>query len=176
MINYHYDNSKELKPFSYMTEATENTYPPDNALRIKPEFKDGYWPCEKNGKWILVEDNRNKKVYNIETKKSNEVDYLGKIKDGFTLLEPFDFCKWDGKKWVLDKDVKNKNFIETRKRKQEYLIRESNEKIAILQDIIDLDMKEADEEIQLKAWRKYRILLTRVDVSNINVEFPEKPQ
>ncbi|MWN32080.1 MULTISPECIES: tail fiber assembly protein [unclassified Gilliamella] len=56
------------------------------------------------------------------------------------------------------------------------LINEANEKIALLQDIIDLDMQESDEEAQLKQWKKYRILLTRVDASDINAVFPEKPQ
>lgn len=55
------------------------------------------------------------------------------------------------------------------------LINEASEKIAVLQDIIDLDMQETDEEQQLKQWKKYRILLTRVDASDINVIFPEKP-
>jgi hypothetical protein len=56
------------------------------------------------------------------------------------------------------------------------LINEANEKIAILQDIIDLDMQESDEEAQLKAWKKYRILVTRVDASDVNAVFPKKPQ
>lgn len=55
------------------------------------------------------------------------------------------------------------------------LINEANEKIAVLQDIIDLDMQESNEEEQLKNWKKYRILLTRIDVSDIDAVFPEKP-
>lgn len=55
------------------------------------------------------------------------------------------------------------------------LISEANEKIAILQDVIDLDMQESNEDEQLKNWKKYRILLTRVDTSDINVTFPKKP-
>ncbi len=37
-------------------------------------------------------------------------------------------------------------------------------------------MQEADEEAQLKQWKKYRILLTRVDASDINAVFPAKPE
>ena len=55
------------------------------------------------------------------------------------------------------------------------LINEANEKIAILQDIIDLEMQESNEDEQLKQWKKYRILLTRVDTSDVNALFPEKP-
>lgn len=178
MINYYFDNTNELKPFTHELEANTDTLPPDNALRIAPEFKDGNWPCEKNGKWILVEDHREKMVYNIETKESSVVDYLGKIKDSFTLLEPFEFCKWDieAKKWILDEDAKNEHLIKTNQALKIALINEANEKIAILQDIIDLDMQEADEEAQLKAWKKYRILVTRVDASDINAVFPDKPE
>ena len=55
------------------------------------------------------------------------------------------------------------------------LIKDANEKIAIIQDVIDLDMQESNEEEQLKKWKKYRILLTRVDASDVNAVFPEKP-
>ncbi|MFQ0995775.1 tail fiber assembly protein, partial [Gilliamella sp. BG2] len=159
MINYYFDNTNELRPFTHELEANDDTLPPDNALRIAPEFKDGSWPCEQNGKWVLVEDRREKTVYNIETKSAEKIDYLGKIKNGYTELEPFEFCKWDGKKWVLDEDAKNEHLIKNNQALKNSLINEANEKIAILQDIIDLDMQEADEEAQLKAWKKYRILL-----------------
>lgn len=62
--------------------------------------------------------------------------------------------------------------------KDEYTIRlkEANTAIAVLQDIIDLDMQESDEDEQLKTWKKHRILLTRVDASQADVEWPEKPE
>lgn len=176
MINYYFDNTNELKPYTHELEANTDTLPPDNALRIAPEFKEGFYPCAKNGEWVLIEDNRNKTVYNIDTKESITVDYLGKIREGFTLLEPFEFCKWDGKKWVLDEDAKNEHLIKNNQNLKNSLINEANEKIAIFHDIIDLDMQEADEEAQLKAWKKYRILLTRVDASDINAVFPDKPE
>ena len=59
---------------------------------------------------------------------------------------------------------------------QQRLISAANEKISILQDIIDLDMCESNEAEQLKQWKKYRILLTRVDASDVNVVFPSKPE
>ena len=175
MINYYYDNTNDLKPFTHQLEANDDTLPPDNALRLAPEFKDGLHPCENNGKWVLVEDNRGKTVYNVETGEPSQIDYLGSIKRGFTLLEPFEFCKWDGKKWVLNEHEKNCHLIENNQAVKNLLLNEANEKIAILQDIIDLDMCESNENEQLKQWKKYRILLTRVDASDVNALFPEKP-
>ncbi|OCG65003.1 hypothetical protein A9G48_01130 [Gilliamella sp. wkB18] len=66
--------------------------------------------------------------------------------------------------------------IEVNKSKKTVLINEANEKIEVLQDIIDLDMQESNEEEMLKQWKKYRILLTRVDASDVNTKFPKKPK
>jgi len=176
MINYYFDNTNEMRPYTHQLDANDDTLAPDNALRVEPKFKEGYWPCEKDGGWYLVADHRDKTVYNIETQESSKVDYLGPINEGFTLMEPSQFSKWDGKKWILDEDAKNEHLIKNNQNLKNSLINEANEKISLLQDIIDLDMQEADEEAQLKAWKKYRILLTRVDASDINAVFPEKPQ
>ena len=176
MINYYFDNTNALKPYTHQLDANDDTLPPDNALRIPPEFKNGYWPCEQNGKWVLVEDHRGKTVYNTETKELVKIDYLGEIKAGFTLLEPFQFSKWDGKKWVLDEDEQNAFKIKQNKSLKNSLLNEANKNISILQDAIDLDMSEDGDEEKLKAWKKYRVLLNRIDASDINVIFPEKPQ
>lgn len=97
--------------------------PPDNALRVAPEFRSGYYPCEKNGEWVLVEDHREKTAYNIETQEPVEIDYLGSLKTGYTLLEPFEYCKWEKNKWILDEEAKNAAKIEqnTKYKKQKQL-------------------------------------------------------
>ncbi|OCG24715.1 hypothetical protein A9G11_03415 [Gilliamella sp. wkB108] len=66
--------------------------------------------------------------------------------------------------------------IASNKLEQQQLINAANKKISILQDVIDLGMIESNEAEQLKQWKTYRILLTRVDTSVINVTFPEKPE
>ena len=175
MINYYFDNTNALKPYTHQLDANDDTLPPDNALRVKPKFKDGFHPCAKNGEWVLVEDHRDKTVYNIETKESFKIDYLGEIKKGFTSLEPFQFSKWNGKKWVLDEDEQNAFKVKQNKMLKNSLLNEANENISILQDAIDLDMSENGDEDKLKAWKRYRVLLNRIDVSNIAVVFPEKP-
>lgn len=175
MINYYFDNTNEMRPYTHQLDANNETLAPDNALRIEPEFKEGFHPCEKNGEWIQIEDHRDKIVYNIETQESYRVEYLGSIKEDFTLLEPFQFSKWSGKKWILDEDEQNAFKIKQNKMLKNSLLNEANENISILQDAIDLDMSEDGDEEKLKAWKKYRVLLNRIDISNIAVVFPEKP-
>ena len=175
MINYYFDNTNEMRPYTHQLDANDDTLAPDNALRVEPKFKEGYWPCEKDGGWYLVADHRDKTVYNIETQESSKVDYLGPINEGFTLMEPSQFSKWDGKKWILDEDEQNAFKVKQNKSLKNSLLNEANENISILQDAIDLDMAEDGDEDKLKAWKKYRILLNRIDISNITVVFPEKP-
>ena len=175
MINYYFDNTNEMRPYTHQLDANDDTLAPDNALRVEPKFKEGYWPCEKDGGWHLVSDHRDKTVYNIETQESSKVDYLGPINEGFTLMEPSQFSKWDGKKWILDEDEQNAFKVKQNKSLKNSLLNEANENISLLQDAIDLDMAEDGDEDKLKAWKKYRILLNRIDISNITVVFPEKP-
>lgn len=50
--------------------------------------------------------------------------------------------------------------------KRDMLIAEAAIKIAPLQDAIDLDEATQDEQIQLTAWKKYRVSLNRIDISS----------
>lgn len=65
--------------------------------------------------------------------------------------------------------------IAKNKLEQQKLLETANNKIELLQDIIDLDMCEGGEADQLKSWKKYRILLTRINVNSIDVNFPLPP-
>lgn len=56
------------------------------------------------------------------------------------------------------------------------LLTVANNIIAPLQDAVDLGMATDDEQAQLLAWRKYRVLLNRVDKSAApDVEWPTPP-
>ena len=53
----------------------------------------------------------------------------------------------------------------------------ANQRIAVLQDAVDLEMATAEEEAALKSWRRYRVLLSRAqsDANYPNVSLPEQP-
>ena len=76
----------------------------------------------------------------------------------------------------IDDNLSNTDKIETNKLKQQQLINNANKKISILQDIIDLDMRESNEDEQLKLWKKFRILVTRVDTNQLDIEWPKQPE
>lgn len=57
------------------------------------------------------------------------------------------------------------------------LMSAATEVIAPLQDAVDLSMATDTESACLQGWKKYRVLLNRVDTSKApDIEWPEKPQ
>lgn len=56
------------------------------------------------------------------------------------------------------------------------LMAEAADKISTLQDAVDLDMATDDEKTELVAWKKYRVLLNRIDTSTApDITLPKKP-
>ncbi|MER3003119.1 tail fiber assembly protein [Morganella morganii] len=106
-INYYFDESHPLHPYFGDAYANKDSFAPVNALRVAPEFKAGFHPCERDGAWIMIPDHRGTKVYDITTAQESEIKELGELPDGVTTIAPdVDFPKWNGKKWVTDKSSK----------------------------------------------------------------------
>lgn len=122
MIVYKYDTqTKEFIEEFEITEAYGTNIP--FTTTIKPlAKKEGFAVCFNGTKWEYVEDNRNKGVYNKETKQESKIDYLGKIKDDVTTLKPDQFDIWEVYKWVEDTTAKENFRISQIKAKASELI------------------------------------------------------
>lgn len=96
---------------------------------------------------------------------------------------PSQYHTWDGYSWVIDEaglkaleDEHQRQLVSDANAKKTVLMTEAAERIAPLQDASDLGIATNEELAQLKAWKTYRVLLSRVDVSKApDVEWPEKP-
>ncbi len=76
--------------------------------------------------------------------------------------------------WVdLPAPTKEALTLQTESKRLE-LKRSADSEIAWRQDAVDAEMATEDEVTALTAWKKYRVLLMRVDVNN--PEWPEKPE
>lgn len=57
------------------------------------------------------------------------------------------------------------------------LFMEATDRIQSLQDAIDLEMSEVGDDVRLTSWKKYRVLLMRIDTSKApDIEWPLPPQ
>ncbi|AMG65500.1 tail fiber assembly protein [Providencia stuartii] len=132
---------------------------------------------EDGSKWEIVTDNRGKTAYSTETRQPIEVDFIGDLPETLTLLEPkTEFDKWNGKKWVTDTEAQKAALIAQAEQEKSQRLDEANNMLTYLQDSIDTGLATDEEAAALQAWKKYRVLLNRVDTSLApNIEWPEKP-
>ena len=115
IYTYHKDTLEYLLQKEARIDPLDNTryLIPANATTKQPlDKKDGYSIVfnKENKNWEYIEDNRGKTSYNIETKGASTVDYLGEIKDGYTLEKPLEmesYCKFIDTKWVIDEEEKS---------------------------------------------------------------------
>ncbi len=76
----------------------------------------------------------------------------------------------------INPPVSKEQLVAVAEQQKQSLLAEANNAIAPLQDAVDLDMATDEEVAQLTAWKKYRVLLNRIDTSLApDIEWPEKP-
>lgn len=77
---------------------------PGNSTAIEPaNAEDGVVMIFTGAAWESKEDHRGETVYSTDNQLPVIVDYIGPVRDGFTLNEPTtDFDLWNGDKWVTD--------------------------------------------------------------------------
>lgn len=148
---------------------------PGNSTDIDPgEDVAGKVSLFNGTSWQLEEDHRGVTVYSLDNKAPSVVDYIGPIKDGFVTAAPTSpFDKWDGQKWVADAEAQHAADVAEAEQKKAFLLEEANMAIAPLHDAFELDMATEAEKALLLAWKKYRVLLMRVDTAK--PEWPMLP-
>ncbi|EPX8933607.1 tail fiber assembly protein [Morganella morganii] len=78
--------------------------------------------------------------------------------------------------WVDIPPLTHEEAVAAAEARKQYLLSEAAEAIAPLHDAVDLDMATPEEEALLKEWKKYRVLLNRVDTSTApDIDWPLKP-
>ncbi len=66
---------------------------------------------------------------------------------------------------ITNPPVSHEQLVAAAEEKKQYLITEAATTITPLQDAVDLGMATPEEEALLKEWKKYRVMLNRVDTS-----------
>ncbi|EDS5037441.1 tail fiber assembly protein [Salmonella enterica subsp. enterica serovar Wandsworth] len=140
---------------------------PGNSTDIDPgEEVDGKVAVFSGGWWSHEPDHRGEVVYSTTDGSASTVDYIGDIKDGFTTLAPATpYDKWDGANWVTDLDAQDVAATREAERQRVALRLVADAEIAWLQDAVDAGIATDEENSALAEWKKYRVLLMRVDTT-----------
>ncbi len=150
---------------------------PANCTDIEPpETESGkvaVFDAEKTS-WTQMEDHRGKTVFNIQNGSAIYISDLGSLPAGTTSIAPDgQYQKWDGKEWVKDDEAEKAAQLREAEDKKASLMQQASIQIAPLQDAVDLDMATDEEKQSLTDWKKYRVLLSRVDCSQ--PVWPDQP-
>ncbi|QQP86955.1 tail fiber assembly protein [Entomomonas asaccharolytica] len=107
-------------------------------------------------------------LYAIDIMPINKESWESEIKEGWAAIS----------KEELDELLKNTPTEEESIFKRDSLLKEVSLRIAPLQDSVDLDIATDEEVSKLNEWKKYRVLLNRIesqpDYPN-NIDWPEMP-
>ncbi|HAH6410925.1 tail fiber assembly protein [Escherichia coli] len=103
--------------------------------------------------------------------------YEMRVPENVTWLSPEgEFQKWNGTAWVKDTEAEKLFRIREAEETKNNLMQVASEHIAPLQDAADLEIATEEEISLLEAWKKYRVLLNRVDTSTAqDIEWPALP-
>ncbi|ELA5356213.1 tail fiber assembly protein [Salmonella enterica subsp. enterica serovar Newport] len=124
--------------------------------------------------WSLQEDHRGETVYDTTTGNPIYISEPGPLPENVTSVSPGgEYQKWDGKAWVKDGAAEKAAQLRQEEETKSRLLQMASEKIAPLQDAVDLDIATDDEKAQLDEWKKYRVLVNRVDTTS--PDWPDVP-
>ncbi|MBS9427677.1 tail fiber assembly protein [Photorhabdus akhurstii] len=154
--------------------------PANSCTDAPPETQEGYIACrlpDLTG-WQMVPDYRGKIAYNTQTGEQKEIIEPGELPKTLTFKQPStDFDKWDGEKWATDIEAQKANQMKQAEQQRVILRQQANEAIILLQYAIETEMASDAEKALLLAWKKYVVLLSRVDTSMVSdIEWPQIPE
>ncbi|MDE8814534.1 tail fiber assembly protein [Citrobacter freundii] len=131
----------------------------------------------QTNKWSQVEDHRGETVYDISTGRPTVIETLGSLPDNVVSVAPEGgYVKWDGTQWVHDAEAEKAFFQGQAAQEKANLLMIATSAIAPLQDAVDLDIATEDESKALLAWKKYRVMLNRINPEDAqNIIWPESP-
>ncbi|EJB9143170.1 tail fiber assembly protein, partial [Salmonella enterica] len=119
--------------------------------------------------WSLHEDHRGETVYDTTTGNQVYISAPGPLPENVTSVSPDgEYQKWDSKAqvWVNDEVAEAAARLREAEGTKNRLLQMASEKIAPLQDAVDLGIATDDEKARLDEWKKYRVRANRVDTSN----------
>ncbi|NRN29076.1 tail fiber assembly protein [Photorhabdus heterorhabditis] len=154
--------------------------PANSCTDAPPETQEGYVACRSSDLtgWQIVPDYRGKIAYDTQTGEQKEIIKPGELPEILTFKQlGTDFDKWDGEKWVTDIEAQKANQIKQAEQQRVALRQQADEAIILLQYAIETEMASDAEKALLLAWKKYVVLLSRIDISMISdIEWPQIPE
>ena len=178
VVVYNVDAKGEFLQATYQYLPIGVGLPANAYLEAPQSVKDNQAIIHNGQQWTYPKDLRGTKIYSIETGGETILQEVGEIPDGFTELKPTsEFDSWDGKKWQFDKNKQHQYEVNQALTKKNQFLAEAASQLSYLQDAIDSQIASEQEAQLLVEWKKYRVLINRIDIELApNIEWPNQPK
>ena len=178
VVVYNVDAKGEFLQATYQYLPIGVGLPANAYLEAPQSVKDNQAIIHDGQQWIYPKDLRGTKIYSIETGGETILQEVGEIPDGFTELKPTsEFDSWDGKKWQFDKNKQHQYEVNQALTKKNQFLAEAALQLSYLQDAVDSQIASEQEAQLLVEWKKYRVLINRIDIELApNIEWPNQPK
>lgn len=126
----------------------------------------------------MVDDYRGQTAHIKQTGARTVIAEIGELPATLTMLAPqSQFDVWDepAGAWVKDVAAEQQSLTTQAKQQKTALLAEATSMIATLQDAVDMGMATQEEETALLDWKRYRVTLTRIDVTVQPINWPTSP-
>ena len=178
VVVYNVDAKGEFLQATYQYLPIGVGLPANAYLEAPQSVKDSQAIIHDGQQWTYPKDLRGTKIYSIETGGETILQEVGEIPDGFTELKPTsEFDSWDGKKWQFDKNKQHQYEVNQASIKKNQLLEKAASQLSYLQDAVDSQIASEQETQLLVEWKKYRVLVNRIDIELApNIEWPNQPK
>ncbi|QJT25419.1 tail fiber assembly protein [Aeromonas media] len=152
--------------------------PACSFLDAPPASEPGKTIVRHGDTWMLVDDHRGQTAYDKQTRAASVLTEPGEVPVTQTLVAPSSpFDVWDEERdaWVKNIEAESNWQRQQAETQRNMLMAEANQQIAVLADAVELGMATEAEQASYTAWRQYRVLLTRLDLTLSPVPWPPKP-
>ncbi|XMM17912.1 tail fiber assembly protein [Escherichia coli] len=97
--------------------------------------------------------------------------------ENVTWLSPDgEYQKWDGTSWEKDEETEKLFQVREAEETKKSLMQAVSDQIAPFFDVVNLEIATEEEASLLTAWKKYRVLLNRIDTSTApDIDWPTIP-
>ena len=177
VVVYNVDAKGEFLQATYQYLPIGVGLPANAYLDAPKSVKDNQAIIHNGQQWTYPKDLRGTKIYSTETGAETTMQEVGEIPDGYTTLKPAsEFDYWDGKKWQLDVNKQHQSEVNQALTKKNQLLAEATTQISYLQDAVDSQIASEQEAQLLVEWKKYRVLVNRIDIEQApNIDWPNNP-
>ncbi|MBM3072330.1 tail fiber assembly protein [Lelliottia sp. RWM.1] len=151
--------------------------PGQSTLKPAPAVQSREIAVYADKQWTVKQDFREETVYSTATAEPVIVDYIGAVRDGFTLAAPgTQYDTWNGSEWVTDADALKSSQIFAAEQERQALLAQANAITADWRIELSLGIIDDEDKAKLTVWMKYIKALKAVDISTApDVSWPDTP-